>query len=56
MEQSENITQIIIDTINTIFENIFSSIDNNLYSLLDELIFIDKDILNDNYFQKILGT
>lgn len=56
MEQSENITQIIIDTINAIFENIFSSIDNNLYSLLDELIFIDKDILNDNYFQKILGT
>ena len=56
MENSSDITQIIIDTINTIFENIFSSIDNNLYSLLDELIFIDKDILNDNYFQKILGT
>ena len=30
MEQSQDITQIIIDTINTIFENIFSSIDNNL--------------------------
>ena len=50
MEQSNNITQIIIDTINTIFENIFSSIDNNLYSLLDELTFINSDILTDKYF------
>ena len=56
MEQSQDITQIIIDTINTIFENIFSSIDNNLYSLLDELTFINSDILNDKYFQDILGT
>lgn len=56
MEQSHDITQIIIDTINTIFENIFSSIDNNLYSLLDELTFINSDILNDKYFQDILGT
>lgn len=56
MEQSNNITQIIIDTINTIFENIFSSIDNNLYSLLDELTFINSDILTDKYFQDILGT
>ena len=56
MEQSENITQVIIDTINTIFENVFSSIDNNLYSLLDQLTFINSDILTDTYFQDILGT
>ncbi len=56
MEQSENITQVIVDTINTIFENLFSSIDNNLYSLLDELTFINSDILKDKYFQDILGT
>ena len=56
MESSQNITQIIIDTINTIFENLFSSIDNNLYSLLDELTFINSDILKDKYFQDILGT
>ena len=56
MEQSENVTQVIIDTINTIFENLFSSIDNNLYSLLDELTFINSDILSDKYFQDILGT
>lgn len=56
MEQSQNIAQTIIDTINTIFESLFSSIDNNLYSLLDDLVFIDSDIFNDKYFQKILGT
>ena len=56
MEQSENITQVIIDTINTIFENLFSSIDNQLYSLLDELTFINSDILTDKYFKDILGT
>ena len=56
MEQSQNITQIIIDTINTIFENLFSSIDNTLYSLLDELTFINSNILTDKYFQEILGT
>lgn len=56
MEQSQNITQIIIDTINSIFESIFSSIDNHLYSLLDELIFIDSDILNNRYFEEILGN
>ena len=46
MEQT-NITQIIIDTINTILGNLFSSIDNNLYSLLDDITFISSDILND---------
>lgn len=56
MEQSQDISQIIINTINTIFENIFSSIDNNLYSLLDELTFINSDILNDKYFQDLLGS
>ena len=56
MESSQNITQIIIDTINTIFENLFSSIDNSLYSLLDELTFINSDILTDKYFEDILGN
>ena len=56
MDQSTNIAQTIIDTINTILENLFSSIDNNLYVLLDDLTFIDSDIINDDYFQNILGT
>ncbi len=55
MEQSENITQIIIDTINTIIGNLFSSIDNSLYSILDKITFIDSSILNNNNFEYIFG-
>lgn len=56
MENSTDITQIIINTINTIFENLFSSIDNNLYSVLDDITFISSDILNDKNFGNIFGT
>lgn len=53
---TDDITQIIINTINTIFETLFSSIDNNLYSLLDNITFIDSNILADKNFEKIFGT
>ena len=56
MEQNANMSQVVIDTINTIFQNFFKSIDTNLYKILDELTFIDSDILQDKYFGKILGT
>ncbi len=56
MENSANITQIIIDTINTIFETLFSSIDNNLYFILDDITFINSDILQDKNFEKLFGT
>ena len=56
MENAKNITQIIIETINTILQNLFSSIDNNLYEILDDIIFINQDIISDSFFEKILGT
>ncbi len=56
MENSSNITQIIIDTINSIFETLFASIDNNLYSVLDQITFVNSDILNDQNFEKLFGT
>ena len=55
MEQI-NITDTIISTINTIFEKIFSSIDNNLYAVLDDITFITPHILKDGYMEKIFGT
>ena len=56
MEQTAtNVTETIINTINTIFENLFSSIDNNLYSVLDDITFISTDILNDSNFERIFG-
>ena len=55
MEQSE-IVNLIIDTINTIFSNILSSIDNNIYANLDKVAFINSDILSNSFFEKILGS
>ena len=55
MEQS-NITQIIIDTINSIFNTLFSSIDMSLYSVLDSLTFIDSSIMNNKNFVNIFGS
>ena len=56
MENTTDITTNIINTINTIFENLFTSIDNSLYDLLDDLIFLNGDILKDKYFDKLFGT
>ena len=55
-ETAVNVTETIINTINTIFNNVFSSIDNNLYTVLDEITFINTDILKDKYFENIFGT
>jgi len=51
-----NITQTIIDTINSIFNTLFSSIDNNLYSILDKLLFINEDILKESFLENLLGN
>lgn len=48
----ENFTQ----SVNTIFSNFFCSVDSNFYYILDDIIFIDSDILNDTLFNKIIGT
>ena len=57
LEQSNiNIAESISTTINNLFSNLFSSIDNNLYSTLDDLLFINTDILKDSFFKKIIGT
>ena len=56
MENYSNITTNIIEAINTILGNLFSSIDNSIYNVLDDVTFISSDIINDSYFEKILGT
>lgn len=57
MEQNSiNIVGIITSTINTLFSDLFSSIDNNLYSLLDDLLFISPDILKHPNLENILGN
>ena len=50
-----NITQVIIDTINTLLNTLFSSIENSVYDTLDDLAFIGTDILDNTIFQKLFG-
>lgn len=54
MEQT-NIVSVITQAINNLFSNLFSSIDNNLYSVLDDLVFINTNILDNNYLQNFFG-
>ena len=49
------IVEVIIQTINTIISNIFSSIDNSVYGMLDDLTFIKPNILYSSQFEKLLG-
>ncbi len=56
MEKNANMSQVVIDTINTIFSNLFLSIDTKLYEVLDKLTFINSDILRDKFFMRIFGT
>lgn len=56
MEETSPLTNSIIQTINSIFQTLFSSIDNSIYEVLDELTFINADILNNSIFEKIFGT
>ena len=56
MEANSNMSQLVIETINTIFEKLFTSIDTKLYEVLDDLTFINSEILEDKYFGKIFGT
>ena len=49
-------SEIVINTINNIFQSLFTSIDLKLYEVLDELTFITSNILEDKYFSNILGV
>jgi hypothetical protein len=53
---TESLTELIFGVINNIFSKLFNSIDNTVYSMLDEITFIDKDILKQKNFTKIFGA
>ena len=53
--QEINITEIILETINSLCQSLFSSIDNAIFPLLDDLIFIDSNITETSYLERIMG-
>lgn len=54
--QTVNLTVLICDSLNSIFFKIFSSMDNTVYSNLDNILFISPNVLNNYNFQEICGT
>ena len=56
LENTANISQVIIDTINNLLNTLFSSIDNSVYGTLDDLAFIDASIFENSFFEKIFGN
>ena len=56
MNSNTDMSEIVMNTINNIFQNLFTSIDLKLYEVLDELTFISSNILKDKYFSNIFGV
>lgn len=55
MEDTSALTTTIIETINSIFQTLFDSIDKNVYQLLDNITFVHVNILEDSIFEKVFG-
>ena len=56
MEEKINLTETIFNSLNELFSQMLSSIDNTIYTVLDEIIFIEPNILSGSTFQQILGS
>ena len=55
INNTANISQIIIETINNLLNTLFSSIDNSVYETLDDLAFINVDFIQNSFFEKTFG-
>lgn len=51
-----DIASAIAQTINNLFSNLLASIDNSMYSILDDLLFINANIVNNNYLEAFFGS
>ena len=54
--QEIDVGAIIIETINSLCQSLFSSIDNAIYPILDELVFVSPNITETSYLERIFGT
>lgn len=54
-EENIRLTETIFNAINELFSQMFSSIDNSIYSILDDITFIKPNILDNSALKKILG-
>ena len=54
-EESIKLTETIFNAINELFSQMFSSIDNSIYSILDDITFVKPNILDNSALTKIVG-
>ncbi len=54
--QSINVTEVVIDTINSLCDSLFSSINKSIFPELDKLIFLNSDLTESTYIERIIGT
>ena len=50
------LVDLIFNVLNSLFSNVFSSIDSSIYLLLDDITFINIDILENSFFQDFLKS
>ncbi len=53
--QTINVGEVILDTINSLCNSLFSSIDNSILPELDNLIFLNSDATKTTYMERIFG-
>ena len=53
--EGNNISQNVFNSINDIFSKIFNSIDENIYNILDDITFINSDIIENSKIKQIIG-
>lgn len=51
-----DIGAVILETINSLCQSLFTSIDNAIYPILDSLVFISPNITETNYLERIFGS
>ena len=53
--QTINVGEIILDTINSLFNSLISSIDESIFPELDNLVFLNSDATKTTYMERIFG-
>ena len=51
-----NMTELILNTLNTLFSNLYQSIDSTIYQFLDDMVFIDTEMISSSFYQNILDA
>lgn len=54
--QTINVTSVVLETMNSLCNSLFSSINKSIFPELDKLIFINTDLIENTQMERLLGT